>query len=225
MILFRGVIGSKLYGTDTEDSDTDIGEVHIEQKSCVFGVDNPGPLEQLTGEIDTQRHWFKDFIKLCVKGNPNVVEWLFSSNDIDSADWKILQHNKHLFLDRDNLVRSHIGFAIEQMRRCTISHGKLGSKRRDLLEKFGFDCKGVSHSIRLMTQLRQLLETDNIVFPLENAPLLLEIKVGNRDLEFCRFLFSQQVNIVRSINYTSRKVNHEELSKVMEQIYKETWCG
>jgi uncharacterized protein len=50
--------------------------------------------------------------------------------------------------------------------------------RRELEDKYEFDCKHASHLFRLMTEGKELLLTGNITFPLENAEELLAIKNG-----------------------------------------------
>ena len=51
-------------------------------------------------------------------------------------------------------------------------------KRRELEEKYKFDCKHASHLFRLLTEGEELLKTGKINFPLSNAEELLAIKNG-----------------------------------------------
>jgi len=51
-------------------------------------------------------------------------------------------------------------------------------KRKELEDRFGYDCKHASHLIRLMTEGKELLLTGNITFPLPNADEILAIKNG-----------------------------------------------
>ena len=51
-------------------------------------------------------------------------------------------------------------------------------KRRELEEKYQFDCKHGSHLFRLLTEGEELLKTGKITFPLPNAEELLAIKNG-----------------------------------------------
>lgn len=50
--------------------------------------------------------------------------------------------------------------------------------RKDLEDKYGYDTKCALHLFRLMEEGRQLLLTGEIIFPLENAEELLEIRNG-----------------------------------------------
>jgi uncharacterized protein len=51
-------------------------------------------------------------------------------------------------------------------------------KRKGYEEKFGYDLKCAMHLVRLMNEGKELLLTGNLVFPLDNAKELLEIKNG-----------------------------------------------
>lgn len=51
-------------------------------------------------------------------------------------------------------------------------------KRRELEEKYNYDCKHASHLFRLLSEGEELLKTGNITFPLPNAEEILAIKNG-----------------------------------------------
>lgn len=55
--------------------------------------------------------------------------------------------------------------------------------RRELEEKFGYDCKHASHVFRLMTEGKELLLTGNITFPLRNAEEIFAVKNGKYEYE------------------------------------------
>lgn len=50
--------------------------------------------------------------------------------------------------------------------------------RREMEDKFGYDCKNSSHLLRLMSEGKELLLTGNITFPLPNADEIRQIKLG-----------------------------------------------
>ena len=55
--------------------------------------------------------------------------------------------------------------------------------RTELISKYGYDTKFASHLIRLLLEGIELLETSNLVFPLQDAKLLKDIKQGEYTLE------------------------------------------
>ena len=59
----------------------------------------------------------------------------------------------------------------------------LGIKRKKDIEKYGFCRKSAAHSIRLVSQLTELLLTGNITFPRPDADFLLDIRNGKYSKE------------------------------------------
>lgn len=62
---------------------------------------------------------------------------------------------------------------------------RIGDKtnRKELIRKYGFDCKFGSHLIRLLLEGKELLDTENLIFPLKNKEVLLDIKNGKWNLD------------------------------------------
>ena len=58
------------------------------------------------------------------------------------------------------------------------SQAGLGVRRKADVEKYGFCRKSAAHSIRLLTQLIEIMETGVITFPRPEAALLLDIRNG-----------------------------------------------
>ncbi len=57
------------------------------------------------------------------------------------------------------------------------------TNRKGLMEKYGFDTKFGSHLVRLMLEGQELLETGELVFPLKESQLILDIKLGKYPME------------------------------------------
>lgn len=72
---FRALVGSKAYGLDGPDSDTDIRGAYIEEPKHLFGI---GPAPVIKEPPDTVIHPFRSFIRLCQKGAFTAIETLFS---------------------------------------------------------------------------------------------------------------------------------------------------
>ena len=89
-----------------------------------------------------------------------------------------------------NDVRNHWNLKKEKMdeiiktlesvdeKKCISSMAGLGVKRKNDIEKYGFCRKSAAHSIRLVKQLTELMETGNIIFPRPDKDLLLDIRNG-----------------------------------------------
>ena len=59
----------------------------------------------------------------------------------------------------------------------------MGSKRKALVEQFGYDCKNASHLIRLLRMSIEFLDTGELIVKRPDAEELLEIKRGEWELE------------------------------------------
>jgi predicted nucleotidyltransferase len=58
----------------------------------------------------------------------------------------------------------------------------MGEKRAEEFHKYGYTASSACHSLRLMFQCRELLETGTMTFPRPESPLLREIKHGRMPL-------------------------------------------
>ena len=94
-----------------------------------------------------------------------------------------------------NDIRSHWDLDKEQMDSIIMtldasdkkvlvsSKSGLGIKRKADVEKYGFCRKSAAHSIRLVKQLTELMETGSITFPNPDKDLLLDIRNGKYSKE------------------------------------------
>ena len=63
------------------------------------------------------------------------------------------------------------------------STGRMGAKRKELVEKFGYDTKNASHLIRLLKMGIEALTTGELLIERPDNNMLLEIKRGEWKLE------------------------------------------
>lgn len=59
---------------------------------------------------------------------------------------------------------------------------KYGSRTRSAADATGVDWKAMSHAVRVIEELKEIVQTGNLVFPLASANTLLSIKSGQRPL-------------------------------------------
>ena len=79
-ICYLTLAGSKSYGTNNENSDTDIRGFYLETKEQLFGL-TKYPTEYADSEDDTILYSFKKFLHLLSNCNPNVIELLGTRNE------------------------------------------------------------------------------------------------------------------------------------------------
>lgn len=79
-LLFECVTGSRAYGTDTPSSDTDLRGVFVSPRDCFFGLQQ---VDQLSDESNDETYYeIGRFVKLLLKNNPNILEILFSEEEM-----------------------------------------------------------------------------------------------------------------------------------------------
>ena len=117
-IHYLTLAGSIAYGTNNENSDTDIRGFFIEQVSDLFGLISPKE-EYVFENSDTVLYSFKRFITLLSNCNPNIIELIGTrdSEVIYQSDLaKEVRQNYRLFLSK-KAFRTFIGYAAQQLRR------------------------------------------------------------------------------------------------------------
>jgi len=115
--------GSKLYGTDTAESDDDKVAIFLPDIEYVFGFQKCEMVQTCSKDVDFVQYEFRKFVKLAMECNPNVIELLFC------ADKNILWKNefgndlldvRHLFPFRDGIVNRFKGYAFSRKHKMTV---------------------------------------------------------------------------------------------------------
>lgn len=119
--LFSKVWGSHSHDTQLPSSDVDYTGVYVAYPKDLLGL-HPPP-DTLTGEKpDFQIHEVKKFCDLLIKGNPGIIEMLFTDRmKWTSPWWEPLYENRKLFLTA-NVVKQYIGYSVAQLHR--LRHGR-----------------------------------------------------------------------------------------------------
>ncbi len=120
-ILFSKVWGSWSHDTQLPGSDTDYTGVYVAYSKDFLGL-HPAP-DTLTGvKPDYQIHEVKKFCDLLLKGNPGIIEMLFTDRFMWSdPKWRPLWEARKKFLCM-NVVKQYLGYSVAQLQR--LRHGK-----------------------------------------------------------------------------------------------------
>ncbi|MCK4814583.1 nucleotidyltransferase domain-containing protein [bacterium] len=98
-----------------------------------------------------------------------------------------------------------------------------GHRAKLAAENKGIDWKAVSHALRCAFQMKQVYRDGDIIFPLENAEFLLDVKNGNRDYstEVAPLLESlmDEVETLSSESNYPKKVDINKYNKWLVKIY------
>ena len=127
----------------------------------------------------------------------------------------------HWSLDKEKMDGIiHILDSVDE-KKCISSIAGLGAKRKKEVEEYGYCRKSAAHSIRLVTQLTELLLTGNITFPRPNADLLLDIRHGKYskdELEEIHNEVDALAKEVKQVSVLPEKPNSGRVWKVYEEI-------
>jgi hypothetical protein len=122
-VIFEGIMGSRLYGTNTENSDTDYRSICLPPLKVLI---NPfSKFEQKDSgfeEADKVIYDLGKYFELCSKQNPNLLETLFvPKNKIISktSNWDLILENKHLFLSK-KAKNTFLGYSFSQLHKIQL---------------------------------------------------------------------------------------------------------
>ena len=193
IIGYRGSIAHGMYVPQSDpDSidDKDIMAITIPDISYYYGLRNygsRGTKEIVRDEWDIVVYELRKYMSLLIKSNPNVLALLWMEETdyiIVSEEGKLLIDNRDLFVTRQ-AYHSFVGYAHGQAHRMThmAFEGYMGKKRKQLVEKFGYDTKNAAHLIRLLRMGIEYLVEGILYVKRQDATQLLEIKRGEWTLE------------------------------------------
>lgn len=197
--ILKGYRGSIAHGTFEEEvtlDDKDVMGVFVPREDVVFGIRNMETIDRMWDEKLSQKRtiiWdyvyysLPKYLRLILKQNPNVIMlmWLSEKHYIKRTKWgNLLIENRDKLLSK-RCYQSFSGYAHGQLHRMT-HHGptgRMGAKRKRLVEKFGYDVKNASHLIRLLKMGMETLLTGTMVVERPDNNMLLDIKRGEWKLE------------------------------------------
>ena len=188
---YRGSIAHGMYVPPTDPNsidDKDIMGVCIAPRTVYFGLDSFEQREVFLKEWDSVVYEVRKFVRLLAKGNPNVISllWLNEGHYIHrtSAGQALIQQ-RDLFSSK-KVYHSFTGYAYGQLHRMTHQafEGYMGQKRKQLVEKHGYDTKNAAHCIRLLRMGIEFLNEHRFYIDRsqKDGPQLLEIKRGEWEL-------------------------------------------
>lgn len=151
-ILCKYLGGSHSYGLHTPQSDQDIRGIfcHTEPK-FILGLNKFEHLNTQNESEDSCLYEIRNYFSLLKKGNTQAIEMLFNQNWISiSPEFKVVQENKFKLIDSHKLFKCLEGYCHSELELALGTRtGKLGGKRKDSVDKFGFSPKNFVQLIRL----------------------------------------------------------------------------
>lgn len=184
--LFR--IGSHSHGTyippenELGIDDIDYMAIVIPPPSRVLGLDKFENAQVMAPPLDVVIYEWGKYVRLLLKANPNVLGtlWLESEDIIvRSPLYDELIAARPAFVSQ-RAQGAFAGYAREQLYKMThcAGQGYLGAKRKQLVERFGFDTKNAAHLIRLLRMCAEFLDSGVLQVRRPDAESLKAIKQG-----------------------------------------------
>ena len=193
---YRGSIAHNTYEESTTKDDKDIMGIFIPPEEYLFGFKKIETIERMCDEKLSQKKtitWdivyysLPKYMFLLTKQNPNVLclLWLSEKHYITKTSFgHRLIENRNRLLSKQ-VYDSFCGYARGQLHRMT-HHGptgRMGAKRKELVDTFGYDVKNASHLIRLLKMGVEVLVTGELRVERPDNNMLLEIKRGEWSLD------------------------------------------
>lgn len=230
--------GSTLHGVKLEGKDDlDLYGIFIEHPASILGL---GRFEHFvtstaaqaerntTSDVDVTCYSLRKWAALALKGNPTVLQFLFTPALEGDAFWSAVLGMRTSFLARTH-GHQYMGYADAQLRRMAGERGTGKHGQRDeLVIKFGYDTKSAMHTLRILLEGIELMRTGWISLPRpkEEKERLLCVRRGewsmDRVLSESKLLF---VEIKRAIEESKlpEEVDRPAIDKFLAETYLESW--
>lgn len=138
-IIFKCIVGSKLYGTDNENSDTDIKGVFLPDINDLILGKAPKHYNFSSGsehdknskdDIDETYYSLQYFLELAAKGDTNAIDLLFAYTNnnqvlIETPIWRELTKNIDKIITKN--VNAYVGYCKHQAFKYSIKGEKLNN--------------------------------------------------------------------------------------------------
>lgn len=166
-VLHKVVVGSRLHNLHNETSDYDYRAIFVHPIGDLISpfktIKNTAWIE---GDEDNTAYELREFCKVATKGNPTILEILYSNMVIETTPWgQELVENKHKFLDSERIFHAFKGYAHNQY------------KKMNLFEPDARTPKFAVAYLRSLIQGAELLESGELTNQItEQRDFLLEVK-------------------------------------------------
>jgi uncharacterized protein len=233
---YRGSIAHGMYIPNSDPlsiDDKDTIAICVPPKEYILGLKefhSRGTQEIKRDEWDIVVYEIRKAISLLTQGNPNILSllWLSDKNYLNvTPAGKLIIDNRKLFVGK-HVYRSFTGYAYSQLHRMEhfVFEGYMGSKRKAIVEKFGYDTKNAAHLIRLLRMGIEFLTDGELYVEREDAPQLLDIKKGKWTLdqvktESDRLFKLAEEAYVRSM--LPKDVDHNAVNNLCIDVIETAW--
>lgn len=233
--ILRAAVGSTMLGLTTSTSDRDEMGVCIEDIEHVAGFSEFKPYveEAFNGApLDLTIYGLRQFLSLCLKGNPNVLSMLFIKPEhctVRTAYGAMVQDLAPAFWSR-RAASAFYYYLRAQRLRLNGEAGQKGVSRPELVEAYGFDTKYAMHMLRLGYQGLEFMETRQMTLPLHPVQrvFLMDVRLGKIPLDECNALCKHMESELENHKDNSdapEEGNREVVEQFLVETYYNVWKG
>lgn len=146
--------GSHSYGLSTPASDLDWRGVFINTDlNKVIGLGKMEHQQKQENGVDEVYTEFRNALNLLKQGNTQMIELLFADDDafeVLSDDWQGVRGWRHKLVSSEKLFSCLRGYMQGELRLANGERtGKLGGKRKEAIDRFGYSPKNFVQLLRL----------------------------------------------------------------------------
>lgn len=196
-IIYTAIVGSKMHGLTTPDSDEDIRFITLTPvRDIISPFNNDGVTVETSSDKDVESWELRHFCKHLCQGNPTMYEVI--NTDYYWSDWdddaERIRSMMPLAFDAKKIMFAHIGYAEAQLsrylRKANADFNALGSftKISDIWQENQYRRipKSIVAGYRVLAQAEQLLTTGTFEpridkYSPELYDRLMNIKTMNHD--------------------------------------------
>lgn len=243
-LVFLTEFGSRAYGTTVPDSDEDLRGIAIPPLSNMFGFGSQFEQYQ-QHEPDLQIYDLRKFMRLAVKGNPAILEVLFTH----PSSWLFAhQIGKDLVRFRDEFVSQEAVWRFQKyalsrlpeiektaaagaaFARNTDTIAKPpdpNPKRAGLIVKYGYDTKEAMHAVRIIRMAKEMVEGKGVVVRRPDAEELVGIREGSMTydqvIDYVKIMAAAIEDLV-STSKLPKNANREQLDSLCETLVTQSFA-
>lgn len=200
--------GSYLYGTNTPNSDVDFKTVYIPSARDILlqtatdmtarTTKTDMTVKNTSEDVDNHQISIHKFMQLLRKGDIAAIELLFVPSYqliLRSSQWEEIRKHRHLFISRN--LPGFMGFLRHHIRNP---------------KPFDGNWKPITHTMRILEEATELLQTGSITFPRPNYVFLRNLRNGIYDLRDINNFLNKGLDILEKLVTTST-LFHDQLDE------------
>jgi predicted nucleotidyltransferase len=226
-IHYETMMGSVAYGVSSDTSDVDVyawcippkDEIfpHLRGEVVGFGTQkrrftqyqehhlrDPDALGGTGREYDLTCYNVVDYFQLLMKNNPNLIDSLFTPDTCVlhvTRLGQMVRERRTMFLHKGSW-HTFKGYAYQQVAKMARKERE-SSKRREMIERYGFDLKYAYHLVRLLNEAEQILVEGDLDL-MRNREQLKSIRRGEWTEQQVRDYFTRKERELETLYHESK---------------------